>query len=77
MEHILWSGVEIFDHVSHKTRIDECQHQAGAGAVCSDHTQGEEETALQGSAPCSPKAFFSLLEEITHTLSFHFSLLVR
>lgn len=42
------------------------QQQAGTGAVCSDHTQGEEEIAL-GSALSSPITFSFLLEEITHT----------
>lgn len=64
MENMLWSGVEISVAVIHKSRIVECQQQAGAGAVCSDHIKGEEETALC-SAPCSSITFSSLLEEIT------------
>lgn len=63
---MLWSGVEIFVAVTHKSRIDEHQQQAAAGAVCPDHIQGEEETPL-GSAPCSLITFSSLLEEIPST----------
>lgn len=63
MDNVLWSGVEILVAVIHENRIEECQQQASAGAVCSDHTKGEEDTALC-SAPCSPITFSSLLEEI-------------
>jgi len=64
MDHTLWSGVETSVAVIHKNRTEECQQQAGAGAVCSDHTKAEEEAAFC-SAPCSPVTFSSLLEEIT------------
>lgn len=53
---MLWSAVEI--SIAQKS-IEEWWQGAGAGAVCSDHSEGEEEAALCSAPSSSTSPVFS------------------